>query len=89
MFSDFDPGNLLIKQSKDEVLERHLEIGRMRQFIERIAASEICEVDCKKASPFAVPLMVDRLRGKLSTEKVHQRILKMQLELEKDVHAQV
>lgn len=89
VFSDFDPGNLLIKQSKDEVLERHLEIGRMRQFIERIAASEICEVDCKKASPFAVPLMVDRLRGKLSTEKVHQRILKMQLELEKDVHAQV
>jgi ATP-dependent Lhr-like helicase len=38
---------------------------------------------CNKATPFAFPIMVDRLREKLSSEKLEDRIKKMTLLLEK------
>jgi len=85
VFVDFDPGNLLVRQAHDEVLERHLEISRMIGALSRLASSEIVEVPLTKASPFCLPLMVDRLRGKLTSEKLAQRILRMQLDLAKDM----
>jgi ATP-dependent Lhr-like helicase len=85
VFVDFDPGNLLVRQAHDEVLERHLEISRMIGALSRLAGSEIIEMSLTKASPFCLPLMVDRLRGKLTSEKLAQRILRMQLDLAKDM----
>ncbi|MDP3507469.1 MAG: ligase-associated DNA damage response DEXH box helicase [Candidatus Melainabacteria bacterium] len=85
VFVDFDPGNLLVRQAHDEVLERHLEISRMIGALSRLASSEIVEMSLTKASPFCLPLMVDRLRGKLTSEKLAQRILRMQLDLAKDM----
>lgn len=85
VFVDFDPGNLLVRQAHDEVLERHLEISRMIGALSRLAGSEIVEMSLAKASPFCLPLMVDRLRGKLTSEKLAQRILRMQLDLAKDM----
>lgn len=85
VFVDFDPGNLLVRQAHDEVLERHLEISRMIGALSRLASSEIVEVPLTKASPFCLPLMVDRLRGKLTSEKLAERILRMQLDLAKDM----
>lgn len=85
VFVDFDPGNLLVRQAHDEVLERHLEISRMIGALSRLAGCEIVEVSLSKASPFCLPLMVDRLRGKLTSEKLAQRILRMQLDLAKDM----
>lgn len=85
VFVDFDPGNLLVRQAHDEVLERHLEISRMIGALSRLAASEIIEVNLTKASPFCLPLMVDHLRGKLTSEKLAQRVMRMQLDLAKDM----
>ncbi len=87
VFVDFDPGNLLVQQAHDEVLERHLEISRMIGALSRLAGSEIIEMPLSKASPFCLPLMVDRLRGKLTSEKLAQRILRMQLDLAKDMRS--
>lgn len=85
VFVEFDPGNLLVRQAHDEVLERHLEISRMLDALKRVSKSRIVAVDTKKASPFAMPLMVDRLRGKLSNQKLSQRILKMEMELAREM----
>lgn len=85
VFVEFDPGNLLVRQAHDEVLERHLEISRMLDALRRVSKSRIVAVRTKKASPFAMPLMVDRLRGKLSNQKLSQRILKMEMELAREM----
>jgi ATP-dependent Lhr-like helicase len=37
-----------------------------------------------RATPFAFPVIVDRLREKISTEKLEDRIRKMKLQLIKD-----
>ena len=37
----------------------------------------------EKATPFAFPIIVDRLRERLSSEQLEDRILKMKLYLEK------
>lgn len=85
VFVDFDPGNLLVRQAQEEVLEKHLEISRMLETLARLASSEIITVNPVKASPFCLPLMVDRLRGKLSSEKLAQRVLRMQMDLAGDM----
>lgn len=85
VFVDFDPGNLLVRQAQDEVMEKHLEISRMIETLQRLSASEIVVVDPVKTSPFCMPLMVDRLRGKLSSEKLAQRVLRMQMDLAGDM----
>ncbi|MBS2006953.1 MAG: ligase-associated DNA damage response DEXH box helicase [Cyanobacteria bacterium SZAS TMP-1] len=86
VFADFDPGNLLVRQAHDEVLENNLEISRLKGALSRINTAKIVEVQAKRATPFSLPLMVDRLRGKLSSEKLAQRVLKMKMDLARDMH---
>jgi ATP-dependent Lhr-like helicase len=86
VFVEFDPGNLLVRQAHDEVLQRNLEISRMLGALKRLSQATIIEVETKKASPFALPLMVDRLRGKLSNEKLAKRVMQMEIELAKEMN---
>ena len=44
-------------------------------------------VDLKVPSPFALPLMVERFREKLSTEKLKDRLERMLREMEKEAGA--
>ena len=82
-FTDYEPGNLLLLQAYDEVLTFQLEEGRLRQALERIAQSKIILKRPEKATPFAFPIIVDRLREKLSSEKMEDRIKRMTLRLER------
>jgi ATP-dependent Lhr-like helicase len=86
VFADFDPGNLLVLQAHNEVLENNLEISRLKEALSRINNAKIVEVNAVKATPFSLPLMVDRLRGKLSSEKLAQRVLRMKMDLARDMH---
>lgn len=86
VFVEFDPGNLLVRQAHDEVLQRNLEISRMLGALKRLSQATIIEVETIKASPFALPLMVDRLRGKLSNEKLAKRVMQMEIELAKEMN---
>jgi ATP-dependent Lhr-like helicase len=87
VFVDHDPGNLLIRQAHQEVLDRHLEVRRMQLALERIVSGKVLELDTAKASPFALPLMVDRLRGKLSSEKLASRIERMEVDMAKEMQS--
>lgn len=82
VFKDYEPESLLYQQTYDEVMTFQLEEARMREALERIRSQHIIISRPTKATPFAFPIMVDRLREKLTSEKLVDRISKMKLELE-------
>ncbi len=77
VFKDFEPDNLLYQQAFTETFEHQLEEGRLRMALERIAEQEIVWKQCKNPTPFSFPLITDRLREKLSNEKLADRIKRM------------
>ncbi|OYT99025.1 MAG: DNA ligase-associated DEXH box helicase [Burkholderiales bacterium PBB1] len=77
VFRKYDAGNLLLSQAQTEVLSQELEIGRLRATLQRMVGLAIERVDLKASSPFSLPLMVERLREKLSTEKLADRLARI------------
>ncbi|MCM4161842.1 ligase-associated DNA damage response DEXH box helicase [Antarcticibacterium sp. W02-3] len=84
VFRDYEPDNLLFLQSYRETFEHQLEEGRLRLALERIANQQTVWKACEKPTPFAFPIITDRLREKLSSEKIEDRIKRMLEQLEKD-----
>ena len=82
VFKKYDQGNLLLSQAQTEVLEQELELSRLRLAITSLAQRERKLVNIEHPTPFAFPLMVERLREKLSTEKLSDRIARMVAQLE-------
>src|SRR5215203_222995 len=83
VFAKYDPGNLLLHQAHREVLEQQLERSRLGRTLARLSGSRIREVPLERTSPLGFPLMVTRMRDKLSSEKLADRIQRMQARLEK------
>lgn len=83
VFNDIEPDNLFLQQAYNEVLNDQLEEQRLRMALLRINTQEIVIKNISQASPFCFPIMVDRLREKLSSEKIEDRIAKMIAQLEK------
>ena len=81
VFKSYEPDNLLFRQTFDEVMTFQLEESRMRKALQKISASHIIISKPEKATPFAFPLLVDRLREKMSSEKLEDRIKKMSIQL--------
>ncbi len=82
VFREHEPQNLLFRQAFEEVMEFQLEEGRMREAMTRISRQQIVLTHPGKFTPFAFPLVVDRLREKLTSEKLEDRIKKMKLSLD-------
>ncbi|MGO4912612.1 ligase-associated DNA damage response DEXH box helicase [Leeuwenhoekiella sp. W20_SRS_FM14] len=83
VFRDYEPENLLFQQAYRETFEHQLEEGRLRIALERIENQEIIVKECQKATPFSFPIITDRLREKLSSEKLEDRIKNMLRYLDK------
>lgn len=77
VFHDYEAHNLLLRQAYEEVMDFQLEEVRLRKALERINKQRIVITHPDRPTPFAFPIMVDRLREKLSTEKIEDRIRKM------------
>jgi ATP-dependent Lhr-like helicase len=74
VFRKYDAGNRLLGQAETEVLSQELDLGRLKQTLDRMAALPLERVDLQAPSPFCLPLMVERLREQLSTEKLKDRL---------------
>jgi ATP-dependent helicase Lhr and Lhr-like helicase len=74
VFRKYDAGNLLLTQAQAEVLSQELDIERLSATLRRLVARRLDFVDLKAPSPFALPLMVERFREKLSNEKLADRL---------------
>ncbi|WBL22116.1 ligase-associated DNA damage response DEXH box helicase [Zunongwangia sp. HRR-M8] len=82
VFKDYEEDNLLYLQSFRETFEHQLEEGRLREALERIHHQKIVWRNCEKPTPFSFPIITDRLREKLSSEKLEDRIRRMMKSLE-------
>ena len=85
VFSEYDPHNLLLRQAYHEVMEQQMEEVRLRNMLERIAKSKIKLRFPEKLTPFCFPLKVDSMREDLSSEKLEDRVKKMQQQLSRDL----
>ena len=74
VFRKYDANNLLLTQAQTEVLSQELDIARLTAALNKIGLQRVEFVDLKAPSPFSLPLMVERLREKLSTEKLADRL---------------
>lgn len=77
VFHDYEAHNLLLRQAYEEVMDFQLEEARLRAALERISHQKIRITYPEKPTPFAFPIIVDRLREKLTSEKLEDRIKKM------------
>jgi ATP-dependent Lhr-like helicase len=74
VFRKYDAGNLLLSQADGEVLSQELQLDRLSDALQRMAGQRIEWVELKVPSPFSLPLMVERFREQLSTEKLGDRL---------------
>lgn len=84
VFQEFDPGNLLLDQARREVLERQLQVDRLRATLASLGSQRLRLVKPPHLTPLAFPLWADRLRQELTTEQWEDRVGRMLRELERD-----
>ena len=77
VFRDYDPDNLLFLQTYDEVMTFQFEETRLRAALDRIQNQKIIITRPKRFTPFSFPIIVDRLREKLSSERLADLVKKM------------
>jgi ATP-dependent Lhr-like helicase len=82
VFHEYESTNLLLLQSYEEVMDFQLEESRLRRALDRISKQKIIVREPDKPTPFAFPIMVDRTREKLTSEKLADRVKRMMLEWE-------
>ncbi|HEY9738297.1 MAG TPA: helicase-related protein, partial [Trichocoleus sp.] len=77
VFSKYEPDNLLLRQAEREVLQEKLEAHRLTQTLNRLGQLKIIWQQTRRPSPFAFPLLVERLSSRMSNESLLERIERM------------
>ena len=75
MFRRYDPADL-------EVLQQELDLPQLRATLQRLRAQTLVLHALSRPSPLAFPLLVERLRDKLSNESLADRIARMLAQVE-------
>lgn len=83
VFRQYDPDNLLLHQAREEVLRQELDLPRLEDCLRRIRERELRLVEVPRPTPLAFPLLVERFREGLSSEKLADRIARMVEQLER------
>jgi ATP-dependent Lhr-like helicase len=84
VFQEYEPDNLLVQQAYEEVMQFQLEETRLRATLNRIREQKFIISRPERATPFSFPIIVDRMREKVSSESLEDRIEKMRLRLIRD-----
>lgn len=74
VFRKHDAGNRLLAQAETEVLAQELDAARLAATLARLAEQTMDLVELQAPSPFALALMVERLREQLTTERLKDRL---------------
>ncbi|MBV9986455.1 MAG: hypothetical protein JO301_02175, partial [Chitinophagaceae bacterium] len=81
---EYDPNNILLRQAFHEVLTHQMDEERLRNALTRISNSRIVLTFPNQLTPLSFPIIVDGLsRISLSSEKLEDRVKKMQVQLER------
>lgn len=84
VFSEYEPDNLLLRQAYAEVMADQFEESRLRELLGRLRSQTIVIKRLAQPSPFSFPIMVERIRGKLTTEKIEDAIGRLLREAERN-----
>lgn len=77
VISEYDPHNLLIRQSYHEAMEQQMQEERLRNALKRIHDGKIIITFPRQLTPFCFPIKVDSMRENLTSEKLEDRIRRM------------
>jgi ATP-dependent helicase Lhr and Lhr-like helicase len=83
VFHEYEPDNVLLRQAFQEVFDQQMQEQRLRDMLERIHHSRIVITFPKRLTPFCFPIKVDSLRENLTSEKLEDRVRRMQQQLER------
>jgi len=81
VFSEYEPNNLLLRQSYQEVFDQQMEETRLRDMLHRIQQSKIVITFPERLTPFCFPIKVDSMRENLTSEKLEDRVKRLQATL--------
>jgi ATP-dependent Lhr-like helicase len=81
VFNEYDADNVLIRQAYQEVFDQQMEERRLRDMLQRVQASKIVLTFPERLTPFCFPIKVDSLRETLTSEKLADRVRRMQEQL--------
>ena len=84
VFAKYDPDNGLLVQAQNELLHEELDIDLIDATLRDMNEKHMVLKALARCSPLAFPLMVERLREKLTNESLHERVERMAAALEKD-----
>jgi ATP-dependent helicase Lhr and Lhr-like helicase len=79
----YDPENLLLDQARREVLERELNVRRIRVGLAEISQRPIRMQRTERLTPLSFPLWADRLHARVSSEPWVDRVRRMADRLER------
>jgi ATP-dependent Lhr-like helicase len=83
VFTRYDPDNLLLEQSRREILEHQLELGRLQTTLSSIQERPFRLIETRRLTPMAFPLWADRLSAFLPAGDAATRLERMLNELQK------
>ncbi|MDB5252104.1 MAG: box helicase [Flaviaesturariibacter sp.] len=81
VFNEYDPHNVLLRQAFGEVYTQQMEEVRLRAMLDRISHSRIVLMFPQRLTPFCFPIKVDSMRENLTSEKLEDRVRRMQQQL--------
>jgi len=84
VFRKHDPGNLLLTQAEREVLRQEYEIDRLAATLDDLRTRRWDVFRIARVTPFAMPLLVERFRERLSTRDLQDRLQRLLAELNAD-----
>jgi ATP-dependent helicase Lhr and Lhr-like helicase len=88
VFTKYDPENRLLEQARREVVERQLEVQRLRSTLENMRAVKYTQIETERLTPLAFPLWSMWVQAEVSSEQWRDRVQRMAEQLEAAAVAQ-
>lgn len=82
VFAKYDPDNRLLDQARREVVERQLEVRRLRSALEEAQTMRLILIRTEQLTPLAFPLWAMWVQAQVSTEQWSDRVKRMVKQLE-------
>ena len=76
VLKEYEPDSLLLEQARKEAFETYT-YNELLDALAHLNKQTWCWAEIKRPSPMGFPLLVERLRAKLSTETLAERVMRM------------
>ncbi len=83
VLAEYEPNSILLRQAYQEVFDQQMQEQRLRDFLSRMEKTKVVITVPERLTPCCFPIKVDSMRENLSSEKLEDRVRKMQNQLDK------